>query len=460
MKTMKKHLSILLTAVLLLALLPATAFAAEQTLTVGDSETYKTIQVAVNAIDGTPGTKTIHIKPGIYDEEVQILQKQGIDIVLQGEDGAVFKGNIIIDGDARSSGAGTLTIKNIKFDVTGKTNPATYIIDLKKLSSSKQYSYAHNVTIENCAFVGGPYSYGIQAGSSGGNTAYNTVVKDCTFSGMLGVVNSRCQGLTLENVTATDMGYGLNLQNSSNITLNNVKIYAKGFAFRIGENSTTGGPSGTVLIKNSVLSCSSTTSSEEYGAIIMRTNTNPDIVIESSDVLGHVYSSSNRNNKLIADDVYWSGTTFTGFADSQLDIQNDATISHFPLTGDTEVKASADPTYMVVIPTSVDFGKINRKMSTQTRDFIVAVEDALIEAGAYITVQNKTSPENMVMKDDTGTIELPFTLAQQGGLFKFTQGDLADGSHSITSSVSCDPSQLKAAGSYKGYMTFEINYNK
>jgi hypothetical protein len=61
-------------------------------------------------------------------------------------------------------------------------------------------------------------------------------------------------------------------------------------------------------------------------------------------------------------------------------------------------------------------------------------------------------------KDGTGSESLAFALAQPSGLFTFAQADLADGVESITSSVSCNPSELDAAGSYKGYMTFEVDY--
>ncbi|MGI5848987.1 MAG: hypothetical protein ACOX8Q_02785, partial [Christensenellales bacterium] len=121
--------------------------------------------------------------------------------------------------------------------------------------------------------------------------------------------------------------------------------------------------------------------------------------------------------------------------------------------------ANADIAYMIVITPSVDFGTIDRSMGTQTKNFVVAVEDGLIEDGAAITVTNTTTDMSMKDKNGAGSESLAFTLAQPGGLFTFAQADLADGEESITSSVSCNPSELDAAGSYKGYMTFEVNYN-
>ena len=134
---------------------------------------------------------------------------------------------------------------------------------------------------------------------------------------------------------------------------------------------------------------------------------------------------------------------------------------------ETEVKATADVTYMVVIPSSVDFGTVNRNMDPQTEDFVVSVEDALIEDGASIAVENTTENMTMKDKDGTGSKELAFTLAQDeapnNGVFTFTMAVLTaegdDDDASISSQVGCIPENLTAAGSYKGYMTFDVSYS-
>jgi len=85
----------------------------------------------------------------------------------------------------------------------------------------------------------------------------------------------------------------------------------------------------------------------------------------------------------------------------------------------------------------------------ETKDFTVSVENPLVEVGSTITV---TKTGSTIMKDQngSGTKELPFTLAQAGGLFTFTAENLVDGEQSILSSVSCDSANLQATGSYKG----------
>jgi hypothetical protein len=451
---MKKNIAVILALVLALTLIPATAFAAgDVTLTVGSGGTHATIQDAVDAIGTDAGTKTIKIAAGTYDETVQILQKPGVNIVLQGEEGTVFKGKMIIDGDGRYAGTETLTIKNIAFDKSGTALTSyVYVIDLKKFASPT-YSYTHNVTIEDCSFVGddsGEYTFAIQAGSSGGNTAYNTVIKNCTFTHLGNAIQARCTGLTVDNITATNMSSGgLNTQMSTNITISNSRIEAAKYGIRAGEGTFN---VGSINITNCVISCPESSSE---GALYLRGALSGTINITGSDILGNVLSSSTGEVKLNSDDVYWGGS-ITGFESTDLNKQNDSPSPHFV---NTEVTADADVTYMIVITPNVDFGTISRDMSTQTKDFVVAVEDALIEAGASISVENTTTDMTMKDKDGAGSKSLAFTLAQPSGLFTFAQANLADGVESITSSVSCEPSQLQAAGSYKGYMTFEVSYN-
>jgi len=124
------------------------------------------------------------------------------------------------------------------------------------------------------------------------------------------------------------------------------------------------------------------------------------------------------------------------------------------------VTANADVAYTVVIPASVNFGTIYRTMSEQNKDFTVAVVDAQVETGSSILVTNTTTDMTMKDQNGTGTVTLPFTLAQTDGTFTFAAADMTDGTDSITSSVSCNPANLTAAGSYKGYMTFSVTYNE
>jgi len=128
-------------------------------------------------------------------------------------------------------------------------------------------------------------------------------------------------------------------------------------------------------------------------------------------------------------------------------------------SGSSDVSAFADIAYVVTIPASVTFGTINRSMAEAKVDFDVTVAGATIEPGASIKVTNLTKADDMVMrnKDGMGEIELPFELGADS--FTFLYDGLTGGSMTIDSFVRCKPSRdLKAAGSYKGQMTFSIVY--
>ena len=177
---------------------------------------------------------------------------------------------------------------------------------------------------------------------------------------------------------------------------------------------------------------------------------------------GQLSNAGQGGNFFVQDDkttIAVSKGTFSAPVPSKF-IAEGASPDDIKIQQDSEVTAKADIAYTVVIPSSVDFGTINRNMDVQQRDFTVKVEDALIEDGARIEVKNATTDMFMKDKDGTGNQTLAFTLAQEDGLFTFTQADLAEanGEKSIQSYVSCNPSNLEAAGSYKGYMTFEISY--
>jgi hypothetical protein len=66
---------------------------------------------------------------------------------------------------------------------------------------------------------------------------------------------------------------------------------------------------------------------------------------------------------------------------------------------------------------------------------------------------------NMYDKNGLGSQALAFALAQPEGLFTFDKNNLsAAGAKDIKSAISCNTNDLKFAGTYRGYMTFAINY--
>ncbi len=446
---MKKTISILLAAAMVLILLPTIALAADYTLNVGPGETYSTIQSAVDAVQaGGTGTWEIKVKAGTYNETVQILQQAGKDVIITGESGAIFQGNMVIDGDYRFTGAETLTIRDLALDKSGITLTShVYVIDMKK--------YTHNVTIENCAFTGdesGEYTFAVQAGSSSNNTAYNATIRNCTFTRLDCVIQSRCQGMTVENIVTSDTNAGINANNSSNIMLSNVRInaVAPDYALRLGENAGTAN-NGTLTIVNSVLACPG------GDAIVFRASTQVSVVITGSDILGNVVNAPALAVSIAATDVYWGGTLI-GFSASMLDIQDSVTSPHFD---DTVVLAKVDPSYIIMIPASVDFGTLVRNSGVVTQEFDVTAQGVMLEPDASVDVV-VTGPFVMKDGDGSGSVELEYTLTSGTTPIPAAGGEFASfmGNGTQDGSVSVDTSAITAAGSYKGTMVFTITYNQ
>lgn len=446
---MKKKLSILLAVILVLTLVPTVALAADATFSVGAGEMYGTIQEAVN--DAGDGTTTIIVKAGVYGEEVDILQQEGKNIILEGETGTVLTGAIIIDGNGRSAGAETVTIRSIDFDRSGMGAPTTPIIDMKKIGATT-YSYTHNVTIEDCSFVGDPTkaTVAIQAGSSGGNNAYNTVVRNCSFRQLHSMMQARCSGITIENVIATDLSEGgINSQNSKDITITDSKIDASNYGLRAGQ-STGDDDSGFVRISNCLIS----TPFGADGSVFLRGAFHGEVTVESSDILGDINNGSVHPIIFSMNDTYFNGTA-SGFDPGELIISNSAASPHFQ---STQVKAAAEPTYMIMIPAVVDFGTLQKDSGTKSKAFAVSATNVVIGTGSSIDV-GVISPFEMKDQDGSGTNSLAYTLFNGSGQVSsganyasFTQNGSENGS------VKVDTSAITTAGSYSGTMDFTISY--
>ena len=127
-------------------------------------------------------------------------------------------------------------------------------------------------------------------------------------------------------------------------------------------------------------------------------------------------------------------------------------------SAESEVKASIDPTFMIIIPTAVDFGTLAKNSGTKTKDFNVAASGVLIEDGAKIAVSVE-SAFVMKDKDGTGNIDLAYVLNNSedpvltAAVFaNFVENRTEGGT------VTVDTAAITKAGSYKGTMVFGISY--
>lgn len=138
--------------------------------------------------------------------------------------------------------------------------------------------------------------------------------------------------------------------------------------------------------------------------------------------------------------------------------------------GHTQVIADANPDYMIVIPRTVNFGELNRSQPEQNHDFWIRIENAVMDDGAVITVNlDESTDMNMYDKGGEGQVPLAFRLSseEKGGVepgqtyCTFTIEDV-ENDENLTAvkdgTVSCTPADLRAAGSYRGWMTYAITY--
>ena len=210
-------------------------------------KTVQELQAAINA--ATAGTNIIKLGANITtkttraanDPAIVIPQKEGINIVIDG-DGHTYDGTIYIDGNARHTGAETLTFTNIKFK---HSSGPIYFIDSNLTTEAGRY--AHNVTIENCTFTGNTNGAVVGARFRQG---YNINIVNCTAKDVFLLLwATGGKGITVDgaDVTVASGEYskisegGLSFGTSTDIVVKNSTITNNnqaGYGVRVADNST------------------------------------------------------------------------------------------------------------------------------------------------------------------------------------------------------------------------------
>lgn len=120
----------------------------------------------------------------------------------------------------------------------------------------------------------------------------------------------------------------------------------------------------------------------------------------------------------------------------------------------TEVKAEVEPTFTIIIPAAVDFGKLTPGTGTAQQNFPVKAEGLFIEDGKQINVSLKT-----LLPMKAGVVALPYTLensaAQVSAGNEFTS---FTANRTENGFVKVNRSLITKAGAYRGTMTFTIAY--
>lgn len=183
---------------------------------------------------------------------VTITQKEGVNVVIDGNENK-FTGIMTVFGNARQSGAESLLIQNVKF--VAADGAGSCIVSPDRTVNNK-YSYAHNVTVQNCTFTDPDGSVNCAAIRHDDGGDKNWTVKNClvddTMHSIL-QVNNVAGKLTMDDCTVLSKN-GANLNSCTYVEMTECNFDVKGYAVRFGVNS--GGNLGeekSYSIKNSQL---------------------------------------------------------------------------------------------------------------------------------------------------------------------------------------------------------------
>ena len=193
-------------------------------------------------LDNATKDVTILFGTDITDGDVNILQKEGIDVTINGN-GKKFTGVFNVNGDARAAGKETLTFTGINFVAS---EAKTFISAPSKVNN--RYNYSHNITIEGCTFTGA-YDQGVEVGAASFTGAYNIVMKNCEANKMHSLLQTQSVDNTVlvENVKVVASKNGVSFGNTAFPTLRNAEIEAEFYGVRADGDASRG----NLVIENS-----------------------------------------------------------------------------------------------------------------------------------------------------------------------------------------------------------------
>ena len=192
---------------------------------------YTSLQAAIDA--ATQGG-TIYLTSKV-EETVTIVEKNGVDLVIDGQDNK-YDGTIKIHNGS-SYNDGKVTIKNVNFETNVLENNFVYAVDF-----GNAQRYSQNITVEDCTFTA-------LAGSKAENTAVgvkvnatkNLVIKNCVATNMHSLLQAQsCDAaVTVEGVEITGKN-GVSFGNTANPTIKDANITATGYGVRADANANRG----------------------------------------------------------------------------------------------------------------------------------------------------------------------------------------------------------------------------
>ena len=199
------------------------------------------LQAAINAAD--KGNNLIYFKDVIIsDSNITVLQKLGVNIIIDGND-KEFDGTFILQGGSQGNSTETLTFKNINFkhEETG----TFYFIDANSAEVGERY--VHNVTVDNCTFTGSADAVALRF-----RQAYNlTVSNTSVVSGHSLLQAYGTTGIVIDNVEV-EAGRGVSLGSSTGVEIKDSEFTVNSYGVR--GNDSGNDKSADVKIDNSTIS--------------------------------------------------------------------------------------------------------------------------------------------------------------------------------------------------------------
>ena len=223
--------------------------------------------------------------------DVKITQKDGVNLVVDGND-YKFTGVMTVFGDGRQKGEETLTIKNINFIAVNGANSC--IVSPSNAVYSK-YSYAHNVTIDNCTFTDPNADVDCAAIRSTKAGDINWTITDCTVDSTMHSLlwASNINGmLTIENCVVNSKN-GMTTTNTSNIKIDGCEFDTKGLAVRFGADGNVNANEVNFEIANSTLK----SACEDGDAVIIFRDsaTFATLILDNTTIVGTTKISGNTD---------------------------------------------------------------------------------------------------------------------------------------------------------------------
>ena len=252
---------------------------------------YATIQAAVDA--AVAGDNEIVILPGTYDESFMVNQQEGVNVTITAANkgDVTLTGTISVNGNRRQDGE-TLTISNLVFDGSDKTAAHNFIIDSN--GTANYPTYAHNVTVTNCDFVGnGDFDNAVVAFREPKAGSNNIVFDNVTATGLHSLIQvSNSKKITVTNSTITNGESVVNATGSAEVVFTNNIVNVENFAVRTGQSSASTNTVANVTMNNNTIAAGET-------ALAMRNATTTAVMENNSIVAPAAFTAENADASTI-----------------------------------------------------------------------------------------------------------------------------------------------------------------